>query len=208
MSASKKNWSPSSPFRLFYAGRIGNANRASLKDVCNAVAELHSEGKKIRLDLHTLDYNTDVGQTYQRSGCVYVNPPIPYKDMPLALANADTLVLPLDFDPNSIQFARYSMPTKTSEYMASGTPVLVYAPDQMAVSDYAQQEQWGYVVNKRDPQALRRAIVALMEDQSVRERLGQLAQELAIQNHDSKKVREAFRLALVNATQKSRVRGE
>jgi glycosyltransferase involved in cell wall biosynthesis len=205
MSVSRKNWNASTPFRLFYAGRIGTANQASLKDVCNAVAELHGEGKQVRLDLHTLDYNSEMGMAYQRSGCVYVNPPIPYKDMPQALAKADTLILPLDFDSSSIRFARYSMPTKTSEYMASGTPVLVYAPDKMAVSDYAQQEQWGCVVAKRTLQELKQSIVELMNDQPFRERLGRRAQELTVQNHDAVKVREAFRLALVNAVKKSKM---
>lgn len=68
----------------------------------------------------------------------------------MGMTKADLLVIPLDFDEMSIRFARYSMPGKTSEYMASGTPILVYAPERTALSMYAKREKWGYSVNRRD----------------------------------------------------------
>ncbi|MBI5649269.1 MAG: glycosyltransferase [Chloroflexi bacterium] len=199
MPAQKNAWKASTPFRFVYTGRIGKANAASLRDLGDTIAELNATGHSCRLDIFTPDHHTAFSQTFHRPGMVTLCPPIPYPNVPALLANADTLILPLDFDAESIEFARYSMPTKTAEYMISGTPTLVYAPAEMAVAEYARTGQWGYVVSERNKDALKRAMVELMENQSLRERLGRRAQTLAIQNHDARNVREAFRQALADA---------
>ena len=203
IGAGKHNWTTSIPFRVVYAGRIGIANQRGVQDICDAVASLYSEGCRIELDLYVLEGNQEVSQRFQRPGCVFVKSPIPYLEMPSVLANADGLLLPLDFDLRSIDFAQYSMPTKTSEYMASGTPVVIYAPPENAVTEYAGSQKWGYIVSDQGISGLKTALIHLMQDQSLREKLGQKAQSLAIQNHDAVKVRSAFRQVLVDAADHS-----
>jgi glycosyltransferase involved in cell wall biosynthesis len=199
LGISKETWQPSLPFRLIYTGTIGWSNSTSLREVADTVADLHASGCQVRFDLYTLDHSTKLGRSYQRRGCVFVNPPLPYKNIPAILASADGLILPLNFDVQSVQFARYSMPTKTPEYMVSGTPVLVYAPPGLALTEYAQEHQWGYVVADQGVEPLKRAILHMMSDQSLRERLGRCAQALAVDRHDATRVRDAFRQALSDA---------
>ncbi len=196
----KKTWEASSPFRLAYTGRVGQANQHNLEDVCNAVADMYDTGFQIRFDLFTLDYHTSAARSLERTNSVFVLPSVPYQDMPATLAGADLLILPLDFDPVSFHFAQYSMPTKTPEYMVSGTPVLVYAPGNLAVSEYARENGWGYTVTKKSLSSLKEGIVQLMGSSTLREKLGRKAQELAIRNHDALKVREAFRQVLMDAS--------
>ena len=50
-----------------------------------------------------------------------------------------------DFDKKSISFLKYSMPTKASEYMISGTPVLVYSHGETAVSKFFMLRQPFYI---------------------------------------------------------------
>jgi glycosyltransferase involved in cell wall biosynthesis len=195
----KKDWLAGTPFRLVYAGRVGCANQVSLYDVCEAVAELNAAGRAVQLDLYIPEHSTEVARALGRPGCVFVNPPVPHQDIPALLTHADGLVLPLDFGLDSIRFARYSMPTKVTEYMISGVPVLVYAPADMAVVGYAGGEKWGYVVSERNKDALYQAMIRLMDDQTLREQLGRRAQALALQNHDAAHVREAFRQTLAEA---------
>ena len=203
LEVGKRNWVANTPFRIVYAGRIGRANQQGVQDASDAVASLHAEGWSVELDLYLLEHSQESSQRFQRPGCVFVKPPIPYPQMPSILADADGLLLPLDFDPSSISFAQYSMPTKTSEYMASGTPVVVYAPADNAVTEYAGSQKWGYVVANQGVSSLKAALIRLMQDQSLREKLGQRAQSLAVDNHDAVKVREAFRQSLAAATARS-----
>ena len=56
-----------------------------------------------------------------------INKKVPYTQLPDVFAKVDLLLLSNDFDNNSITYLKYSMPTKASEYMISGTPTLVYS---------------------------------------------------------------------------------
>ena len=200
LEVSKKDWQAGNPFRIMYRGRIGTSIQTSLIDISDAVFELFQEGKAIRFDI-TLSTTCDAKtkQRLERPGCVSVHPPLPYKDVPAALASADLLVISYDFDPDSINYIRYSMPTKAPEFMISGTPVLIYGARELAITAYAEKENWAYIVSERNNLSLKQAIIKLSEDQVLRERLACRAQELAILNHDAVRVRDAFRVALVSA---------
>lgn len=202
LRSAKKAWVANMPFRLVYAGRIGRANQVSLQTLCDAIAELHGSGRAVQLDLYTLEHSAVAGIALQRNGCVFVHPQVPYAEMPVLLAGADLLILPLDFGTDSIRFAKYSMPTKTAEYMISGAPVLVYAPPDLALTEYARDDKWALIVSEQSCESLKHAILQLMDDQGLREQLGRRAQELAIQNHDSDRVCDAFRQVLAEVAAK------
>jgi glycosyltransferase involved in cell wall biosynthesis len=115
------------------------------------------------------------------------------------LSRADLLALPINFDENSAAYIRYSFQTKVPEYMASGTPVLVYAPEFSPNVRYALDGQWGYVVKERDRDLLEKAIVELQGSESLRERLGKRARQVAMKNHDARTVRREFREMIAGA---------
>ena len=188
----KSHWDGGNPFKIVYTGRIGQANQNSLQDLSRAVANLYARGHAIRMNIYSVDHDSDVGHSLQQPGCVYIKPPVAHTDIPETLSGADLLVLPLDFDVDSIRYAQYSMPTKASEYMASGTPVLVYAPLAAAVAEYAQEEKWGRVVSEQNLSRLQDAISCLIQDVSAREQLGRRAQRIAAEKHDATRVRAEF----------------
>jgi len=116
--------------------------------------------------------------------------------MPEILPEYDILFLPLGFDKKSVRFTQLSMPTKTSEYMISGTPILVNAPHQVGLTHYAMHEKWGYLVTSEGIEDLKKAIIELYESRDLREKLGNKAREVAINKHDALVVREQFRFLL------------
>ena len=201
--ARHNSWKVSSPFVLMYRGRVGKSIDTSLIDIADAVQQLYQQGIALRFDIYiTPACNELTRKRYERADCVFVHQPGDFTSVPSALAAADLLVLCYDFDPGSIEFIRYSLPTKAPEYMASGTAILVYAPPGMAITEYASQG-WGYTVLEKNQTNLQQAILQLMNDDILRETLGKRAQELVLQNHESQKVRDAFRQTLADA--KSRI---
>jgi glycosyltransferase involved in cell wall biosynthesis len=116
-----------------------------------------------------------------------------------AIVAADVLLLPVNFDPVTAQYVKYSMPTKVPEYMLSGTPVLVYGPAGVAQVEYARREGWGSVVSTRGTAPLIEGIRELLGDLTLRERLTQRARELARARHDLGTVRSGFQAALIAA---------
>ena len=183
----RSQWSPGKPFRLRYGGRVGWAIRNSLVDISKTVSSLHQKGFEISFDVTTSNQDQLPGICRKLPG-VSVCSPCPLAELPRLQAEADVLIVCYDFDAESMRLARYSMPGKMAECMASGTPILVYGPAGLPVVEYAKRLKWGYVVDTPDPVKLSSAVQKLFESAALRERLGQTALRVASERHDAKQV--------------------
>ncbi|RJO61238.1 glycosyltransferase [candidate division WS5 bacterium] len=193
---SKTNWDFHKPFKILYCGRIGRGTLSSVVSIAKAVDVLANEGYEVVFQIQSTSANDQFMSKIRRFKNTVIKTPLAYNELPEKLSNMDLLVLPMDFDAGSLRFIRLSMPTKTSEYMATGTPVLVYAPGCTALSKYASREKWGYIVNGKNLKLLVDAIKLLYSDESLRKKIGTRAKEMARINHDAERVREDFRNAL------------
>lgn len=192
----RNSWGAGRPFEVLFAGSIGMANEDSIRDVAQAIGSLAGAGMNIRFMILTPDGALSSASQLKRLAHVDLLPPISHAEIPARLAAADLLVLPLDFREEARQFARFSMPTKAVEYMASGSPTIVYAPATSAVSRYAKAQGWGKVVGRRNVQDLAAGIRSLADSAEQRERLAKRAMEVAMARHDADVVSDAFRSAL------------
>jgi len=188
--------------RILYFGSVfANAQLASLADICGSIARLNEAGMPV-----TFDIAAPAAQVAPHRGALTIHkairliePTADDREYFATLAAADALVLPINYDAETVDYIRYSMPTKVPAYMASGTPILVYGPRGVAQADFGARDGWGHVVSERDPQALDRAIRRILSDGALRERLRLRAQALASANHDALRVRTAFQAALMAA---------
>lgn len=112
------------------------------------------------------------------------------------IAAATALLLPANFDPTSVSFLRYSMPTKLPGYMASGRPILMYGSPDLAQSKYAAKYGFALELTDRDPAALTEGVKAILHDQTLRARLAERALATAAANHDLRKVLRKFQESL------------
>jgi glycosyltransferase involved in cell wall biosynthesis len=117
-------------------------------------------------------------------------------------ARADLLILPLSFNRAIRRFLALSMPTKTTSYMASGTPILVYAPPDTALTEYARDSGWAGVVSRRSTSELAQAIRRLCTDRALRQRLRQTAYDRVMTTHTIETVTSAFHRALVDGARR------
>ena len=119
------------------------------------------------------------------------------------LANAEILLLPANFSQSSEQMLRYSMPTKIPGYLASGVPVLVYAPASIAQTIYAQTSGWGLCVTG-DERQCEAAIKELCENEELRSELIKKALIAVEKNHDTSVVRTNFQTLLQQVARKTK----
>ncbi|HEX3868414.1 MAG TPA: hypothetical protein VHV78_16740, partial [Gemmatimonadaceae bacterium] len=112
------------------------------------------------------------------------------------IRSAAALLLPVNFDRDSVTFIRYSMPTKVPAYLASGTPILAYGPLDVAQIGYARHEQWAHVVSEPDPARLCDAMRRILDDTPLRDRLSSRALALAPERHDLGQMRSRFQAAI------------
>ena len=95
------------------------------------------------------------------------------------LAACDILVSPHGRQADGGEF--FGSPTKLYEYMAMGRPIVASAVGQIA--EVLVDGESALLVPPDDPEALARAIVRLVDDTSLRARLGQTARRAAEESH-------------------------
>jgi glycosyltransferase involved in cell wall biosynthesis len=128
----------------------------------------------------------------------------PPDQKPQVFSQADLLVLPINFDASSLDYVGYSFQTKLPEYMASGTPILIYGPTRSPNVRYALQETFAEVVDRPGKEPVKRGIFEMMRNQEKRTRFGRRGREIAFKNHSADTVRKRFRdLLIAVSTQKS-----
>lgn len=193
---SKNDWTVPSSFRILYTGRIGTANTKSIKKIAEAVNYLIDTGLDISLDIYSPNIHSDEAKSLNVLKGVFLKNIVPHSQIPSLLPSYDLLVLPLDFDQNSIRFAKYSIPTKASEFMISGTPILVYAPLQTALARSVVKDQWAYLVTDTAQIEIINAIKKLYSSSSLREKLGQKAKKLAMETENALVIRKEFKDAI------------
>jgi hypothetical protein len=112
------------------------------------------------------------------------------------ISEADLLLLPVNFDDESIKFIRYSMPTKVPAYLSIGTPILVYGPSDVAQVSYAKDYGWGIIQSVRGIENLEKTIMESLTDIDLRKKVSNVAVKVAHQYHDAKIVRKKFQETL------------
>jgi len=194
---SRSDYERNEVFTILYAGRIGTGLKKCLLDLAKAINNLVMRGYNIEFRIQSTT-NSPILNELIRYAFVKLNEVAPYNELPKIFSKADLLLLPNDFDRKSVRFLKYSMPTKASEYMVSGSPILVYSSLESAVTKHALKYNWAYVVSDNSTVKLEKAIIELYENPELRKRLGNTARSFAISNYDDSIVRDQFRKYLIS----------
>jgi len=182
-----------------YLGRIGTANANSIIQFATIISQIHKANKQIEFYIYSKDFDLPSIKRLGSFGGVYIYPPVPHEKVPDLFPMFDILLLPLDFTVAGLKFARLSIPTKATEYMLTGVPILVFAPEVTAVSRFFRQNICGHCLTENNPEAILNSLERLTNDSEYRNLLGQNAIKIALQKFDAEKVRLRFRETLTKA---------
>ncbi|VAW12779.1 hypothetical protein MNBD_BACTEROID03-190 [hydrothermal vent metagenome] len=196
-SGQKKNYKLSENPTILYAGRIGLGIDNSLMTIAEAIKTVNTE---LQLTIKFAIQAQASPAWIKEYEFVKHREFVPYEELPHEFGSADFLILPYDFSPSSIAYIKYSMPTKASEYMASGTPILIYAPEYTALVQYAKRNHWATIVENENVRVLADEIRKLVTDQQFRQSLAETAKKQAEERHDSQVVTLEFQKIIANAT--------
>ncbi|HXT85336.1 MAG TPA: glycosyltransferase [Verrucomicrobiae bacterium] len=175
---------------ILYAGRIGLGIKSSLELIAQTIQSINEElDMSIKFTLQTAEKPLWSNKYL----CVEHRDLVGYNDLPSAFSKADILILPYDFSLKSIKYIQYSMPTKAPEYMISGTPIIVFAPETTAIVKYAEKYEWAKIVVKNKSEDLSLAIKDLIQNQNLREKISRNAKKIAEEKHNSKNVANEFK---------------
>lgn len=192
-TATRKNYNLNTGhIKVLFSGRIGIGVSESLLDIGTVIEALSQQGLKIKLHIQTTSSNSKVLNEMAGFKSLVINPVAEYSQLPSIFSDADILVIANDFDDESINYLRYSMPTKASEYMISGTPIIVYSHEATAVSKFFINNRCGHCVTERNLTKLGEAFTLLIDHEEYRQEIGKNAVAIAAELFDAAIVRSRF----------------
>ncbi len=174
---------------LVYAGRTGPGIQRSLETVAKAIQAVNTS---LDISMRFILQIERLPAWASKYDCVEHRAFVPYRELPRVFAEADFLILPYDFSKRSISFIKYSMPTKAPEYMASGTPIIIYAPEVTAIVKYAQEYEWGKVIVDDEVASLASGIMEMVRNREHRQRIAENAKETVEKFHDARQITRRF----------------
>ena len=189
---------------LLYAGRIGLGIDDSLKTIARTIEAVN---EKFNFKLRFVIQSSEAPTWIDNFEVVKHQEFVVYQDLPKVFAETDFLILPYDFDEDSIKFIKYSMPTKASEYMASGSPIIIFSPEDTALVKYAKEYGWAVLVTKNKEANLAETISGLLCDENLRKNIAEKAKNIAGIRHDKSMVSENFKKCISGVVDKNKVKG-
>jgi glycosyltransferase involved in cell wall biosynthesis len=180
-------------FVVGYAGSLDSRYEAILRPLAAAL-----DGGRIRLYI----YSRSAPSWPMGANTIYRGHFVEPEDLWLRVqAECNALLFafgPLDARDEGI--IRYSFPSKVTEYLRLGLPVVMAAPDYSAVWQWAIARENSFLLAPPDPAAILRQLLRLQGDPDLCARLGWAARRLYEQEFEPTKMRERFREILVAAS--------
>jgi len=201
----RKNYSLGNPPTILYAGRTGLGIQSTLVSIAKAVESINN---KLHINLQFIIQTAEKPEWVEEYSCVVHKGFVPYLELPKAFAESDLMILPYDFSTDAIKYIQFSMPTKASEYMACGSPILVFAPEVTAIVKDAREFGWAKIVTENSVEQLASAIESLIIDEEERQHLSQTAISLAMNSHGAHVVTKKFREAICSLAPEHLVENE
>ena len=157
--------------KIIYTGGLHLDRWRSLLSICEVIDRINNiTSNSVFLDIYTSDSNRRLYESLFVNKCAVFHEFVSHDEIRDIYLNADILLHMESFESRIIEFVKYSMSTKISEYMASGTPILLYAPSELAVTEYVEKSNCG--VACKNEEELYEAIIDLSQSADLRYRYG------------------------------------
>jgi glycosyltransferase involved in cell wall biosynthesis len=157
-----------SEIKIVFTGAIYEAHLDAVRNLLAALDLLRSPA--VKLHLYTGASPSSLAPKGIDGPVVFHNARS-LSEMPGTQRRADILFLPLSFNSPYPEVIKTSAPGKLGEYLASRRPILVHAPADSFVAWYFRRYDCGVVVDREDPEALRRAIEEILNNVELQQKL-------------------------------------
>jgi len=181
-------------FIISYLGKINRETIEGLKDLVFALNLLGNPN--ILLYLYSGTESNYLNKLVTNNKNIQIKKYVQHSNIHLVYLNSDLLFLPLGFTKKSRRYTRLSMPTKISEYMASMVPILLYAPPEVALTEYASSDNFAIILSEKSPFKLKSIIADIYNGKINTDLIKKNAYTLAQEKHNLEFICESFRNAL------------
>jgi len=186
-------YQPKSPYTILFPGNIYWPQIRSMQNLVKAIDQINDLDIRFKIySPHPIEYLKSVGLNSPNIDLSVA----PNSEMPKIQSQADILFLPLSWHTKSPEIINTATPGKLTEYLIGGRPILIHAPKESHLVDYAKENEFALVVDEENIDKLADAIRKLLTDQGLANRLISNAQATFLRNHDITKTIEKFKQLL------------
>jgi hypothetical protein len=186
----KKDVSLKSEVKIIYSGSSDSTFNPII-EFCKVIAHINQNHCHIKFVLYSKFNSYKAKKKLEGYPFVEINDYVSQKELPRVLTDADFLFLPLSFEKR-LSYTSLSMPTKTAEYMISGTPIILYSPCNTALVDYAREKNWAYSITTNQFNDAVQLFKELLGNKKLRKNISENAVTVAKKNHDVLKNKDKF----------------
>lgn len=137
---------PSKSFRVCYLGNLGVGRHKSLIDIAESLQKI---SKNLVLEVYGNIPNDEVKKDFEQCQGIRYNGFVSYEKVIELMHNSDLLVHCESFDEFYRKDSKYAFSTKIADSLACGTPFLLYAPKEFAISKYLNENKAAFVVSEK-----------------------------------------------------------
>ena len=160
-------------------------------EIANALQRISPD---LKLDVYGKIPNQAVQMAFDQCNGIRHHGFVPYEKVVDIIHNSDVVVHTESFTDFYREDLKYAFSTKIADSLASGTCFLLYAPEEMACTEYLREHDAAWVISKKEE--LQTILERLCDNQRAREQYIQSALLLARQNHSPKENTERFQTIL------------
>lgn len=194
----KQNYELNEQIKLLYAGRIGLGTEKALLQLIDAVNILNIHNLDVKVLIQTSSIDLRITKLIEKYSFVEILPVAKYEELPKIFSSVDLLLLPYDLDGEGARFIKYSMPTKATEYMISGTPIFLYCSSESGIYKHAYENKWAKIVTEKNATKLKEEILNMLTDIEERKSIANNAINYASVNLNSNIIRNKFQNEIIN----------
>lgn len=172
---------------ISYLGNLGVGRYESLIEIGEA---LHGVNKKFFLDVYGRAPNEYILNLLKDCKGINYKGIINYSEVVEVMHRSDLLVHVENFSEFYQWDTKYGFSTKIADTLASGTCFFVYAPEELASTQYLFKNEVACVVTQREN--LKNTLKDIIKNQELRKEYAEKGKKIAIQNHNKKKNSNVF----------------
>lgn len=183
-TAQQQLYKPTAPYKIIFTGHVYWAQEQAVLNLIQAMDKV--QDLPVKLDLYIPKANEIITAAVAGKNNIRITA-APQSEMPRVQSEATLLFLPLAWNTKAPDIIATATPGKFTDYLASGRPMLVHAPDYAYVSQYTKQHELGIVVDTNSVEQLAMAIRNYLKNPSAGQRYVDNALRVFHENHDARK---------------------
>jgi glycosyltransferase involved in cell wall biosynthesis len=175
---------PKSPYQIVFTGYVYWPQKQAVMNLIRGMDLLRD--LPVKLDLYVPKPDDELQRAAsQRPNIRLLS--APQSAMPKIQGQATLLYLPLSWGTKGPSIIATATPGKFTDYLASGRPMLIHAPDYAYVAQYSKKHKLGLVVDRNDVSELAKTIREFLRNPLQGQQLIQNALHIFYQNHQATK---------------------